>query len=337
MRQPSFFGFFSFMAVASILAGWVFFRGIQNSNRVGSTPLVKPLVVSTIAPLEALVCALAGDCVQSVSLIPGNLDPHSYQLRKGDGDLFLLADLVVYNGLGLEHGSSLFNSLHQSPTSFSIGTCLLEQDENFVIHANGVTDPHIWLDLSLMAKVVSPLAERLSKIFTEDDKKKLIFLRAKKIEERFLNADKMARALIDEVPIEKRYLISAHSAFRYFVRSYFGTSQERQNGLWEKRYASPEGLAPESQVSFSTLKEVFEFMLNHQINVLFQEVNVPSRALSRLVSMASQHGYKTRLATRPLYSDSFPDFSKMADPLDGYLEIVVDNARIFRDEIMEGT
>ncbi|WP_108624472.1 metal ABC transporter solute-binding protein, Zn/Mn family, partial [Candidatus Similichlamydia epinepheli] len=242
---------------------------------------------------------------------------------------------IVYNGLGLEHGSSLFHSLHESSKSFSVGACLLGENKEFVINVNEVPDPHVWLDLSLMAKVIHPLAERLSEIFPED-KRDLIFQRAGDVKQRFLSSDRMIRALLDEVPIEKRYLVSSHSAFCYFVRSYFGTEQESQDGSWRKRYTSPEGLAPESQVSFSTLKEVFEFMLEHNITVLFREVNVPSLALSRLISMASQQGYKARLADRFMHSDSFPDFSVMQDPLAGYLDVVVENARIFRDEIMEG-
>ncbi|RDB31853.1 metal ABC transporter solute-binding protein, Zn/Mn family [Candidatus Similichlamydia laticola] len=303
-----------------------------SSDKKGRYRSEKPLVLSTIAPLEALVHALAWDCVHSVCLIQGDLDPHTYQLRKGDGDLFSLARLVVYNGLGLEHGASLFQSLDGSPHAFSVGSLLSNLDESFVIRSGGLPDPHIWLDLRLLYQVVPELANRLAEICPE--KKGLIFQRSSQLVIRLREADDLVRQMVQEVPSSKRYLVSAHSAFSYFVRSYLASEAERQDGSWIERYISPEGLAPEAQVSFSHFKKVFEFVLQHDVRVVFPEVNVPSLALTKLVSMSMGSGHALRLSQQALYSDSFPRPVE-EDHLGKYIEVMVHNARAFRDAILE--
>ena len=63
-------------------------------------PNGKLKVLSTTAMLHDLVKQIGGDEIDSTVLICGDLDPHTYQLVKGDGEKLSFADLVFYNGLG---------------------------------------------------------------------------------------------------------------------------------------------------------------------------------------------------------------------------------------------
>ena len=58
-------------------------------------------VLATTAMIADLVKQVGGDEVDVIILIQGDVDPHSYEMRKGDAEKFDHADLIFYNGLGL--------------------------------------------------------------------------------------------------------------------------------------------------------------------------------------------------------------------------------------------
>src|SRR5262245_55258644 len=78
-------------------------------------------VLSTIAQIGDRGSAVGGDRIDSLVLVPGEMGPHSYELVKGDAEKFSRADVILYNGLGLEHGASLFAILKSSPKAVPIG------------------------------------------------------------------------------------------------------------------------------------------------------------------------------------------------------------------------
>ena len=81
-------------------------------------------ILATTAQVGALVEAVGGPNIALTVLIRGENDPHSYELVKGDGEKIKDADLVFYNGLGLEHGASLAKALQNAKRGISIGDLL---------------------------------------------------------------------------------------------------------------------------------------------------------------------------------------------------------------------
>src|SRR5277367_6206577 len=81
----------------------------------------KVRVLSTTAQIHDLVASIGGERVEAKVLIRGDLDPHSYEIVKGDGEKLSSANLIFYNGLGLEHGASLSAYLHTSPKAVAVG------------------------------------------------------------------------------------------------------------------------------------------------------------------------------------------------------------------------
>src|SRR6185437_14825555 len=59
-------------------------------------------VLCTTAMIAELVQELDKEHIDCLTLIQGESDPHSYQLVKGDDEKLSRADLIFYNGLGLE-------------------------------------------------------------------------------------------------------------------------------------------------------------------------------------------------------------------------------------------
>ncbi len=119
-------------------------------------------VLSTIAQIGDLAAAVGGDQVDCLVLIPKELDPHSYELVKGDGEKLQRADLILYNGLGLEHGAGLSALLKQSPKAVALGFEIQKLAPNKILEKDGVIDPHIWMDVSLWKLSLQSIVEKIS-------------------------------------------------------------------------------------------------------------------------------------------------------------------------------
>ncbi|MDF2825717.1 MAG: zinc transporter substrate-binding protein, partial [Mycobacterium sp.] len=61
-------------------------------------------VVVTTNILGDVVEKLVGDSAEVTVLMKPNADPHSFELSAQEADTMSRADLIVYNGLGLEEG-----------------------------------------------------------------------------------------------------------------------------------------------------------------------------------------------------------------------------------------
>src|SRR5579863_6610674 len=105
----------------------VLFAGCSSPNTALDEwmhPNGKVKVLSTTAMIDAIVKYVGGDRVDHLVLIVGQVDPHSYELIKGDDEKIAGAKVIFYNGLGLEHGASLRYALEHHPLAISLGACV---------------------------------------------------------------------------------------------------------------------------------------------------------------------------------------------------------------------
>src|SRR5262245_59697529 len=107
----------NFLSLISILLIFCFACRRENSQVSIQTWMQqtgKLKVLSTIAMIDDLVKQVGGEYIDRMTLIKGELNPHSYQLVKGDDEKLAFADIIFFNGLGLEHGPSLQHYLENS-------------------------------------------------------------------------------------------------------------------------------------------------------------------------------------------------------------------------------
>ncbi len=78
--------------------------------------------------IQDIVRQVGGEHVDVIALINGEMDPHSYQLVKGDGEKITRADLIFANGLGLEHGPSLRQQLENNPKAVPLGNWIIAKN-----------------------------------------------------------------------------------------------------------------------------------------------------------------------------------------------------------------
>lgn len=279
-------------------------------------------VISTISQIGDMVAFVGGDRIDHLVLIPSELDPHSYELVKGDGERLQFAHIVFYNGLGLEHGASLASFLKSNPYAISIGKEIQKKDEMAILTKEGMVDPHIWMDLRLWSEAIFPIVDRLSsldpegKVFYEE--------RGRLLKEKMISLDVSIKQRLATIPSEKRYLVTSHDAFRYFVRAYLKEENEID---WEKRFTAPEGLAPDGQISPMDMEMVIQFLTKHQIKVLFPESNLSRSVVGKIAKASSLMGHSVRLCSFPLYGDSMGPYS--------YFEAMEKNAELIAKELEE--
>ncbi len=275
-------------------------------------------VLTTISMIDDLVCEIGGEHVHSIPLIRGELDPHSYELVKGDDEKFAMAEIIFYNGLGLEHGLSLRQNLENNPKAVSVTSSIASDS---IVKVDGQSDPHVWMDISLWMQTVEPIVSTLCE--KDPVHAEAYRARADALLERMEQADADVYARLQAIDASKRYLVTSHDAFNYFVRRYLAEPDEKE---WKLRCVAPEGLAPESQMSVSDVLAVISHVEKFSISVLFPESNVNRDSLKKICIAATEKGFSIRLCPRALYGDAMGKAGS-------YLDMIGHNVEVIEEEL----
>ncbi len=273
----------------------------------------KVKILSTTAQISDLVSVIGGDRVNVRILIQGDLDPHSYEMVKGDGEKLVRADYIFFNGLGLEHGASLSAFLRGSPKAVAIGEKISSAYPERILKSGDAIDPHIWMDISLWQKGVDPIVEVLSEIDPEGAS--YYRERGAILSEKMEAVHLEVLAQLQKIPSEKRYLVTSHDAFHYFARTYLADPGEVD---WRDRFAAPEGLAPEGQLNPRDIQKIIDYLRAKQVSVLFPESNVNRDSIRKIASAGRELGLEIQISSDPLYGDAMGGLS--------YLEMMRLNA-----------
>jgi manganese/zinc/iron transport system substrate-binding protein len=120
---------------------------------------------------------------------------------------------------------------------------------------------------------------------------------------------------LQEIPSDKRYLVTSHDAFHYFTRSYLADPGQAD---WAERFAAPEGLAPEGQLNPRDIQAIIDFLRAKKISVLFPESNVSRDSIRKIAVAGRELGLEIRICSEPLYGDAMSGLS--------YLDMMRHNA-----------
>lgn len=277
--------------------------------------------------IDDLVKQVGGEYIDTDTLIKGELDPHSYQLVKGDDEKFAFADLIFYNGLGLEHGPSLQQRLLNDKKVIPLGNLIMQEDKALILHHDRQLDPHIWMDVALWAKTVPYIVEALS---TKDPSHADEYRKnGTKLIDSMRQANKEIKQELQTIPSSKRYLVTTHDAFSYFTRAYLAEEGEID---WQLRCAAPEGLAPESQISTTDIQLIIDHLKRYNIHVIFPESNVNKDSIRKVVQAGNEKGLTIRIADIQLYADAM---GKPGSDGDSYLKMMRHNAKAIASQLKE--
>jgi manganese/zinc/iron transport system substrate-binding protein len=282
-----------------------FFLGEKETNNDE-----KPVILSTTVMIGSVVQEIVQDKFTTKILMEGEVDPHSYQMKKGDVEKLEEADIVFANGLSLEHNPSLIYHLKEKKALF-LGDQLLKTDPKSIISFNNEIDPHIWMDLSLMQNISDMICQ---KVIEQDQENSEFYLQNTiQLKEKMASLDVSIKKIIDQVPEHKRYIVSSHDAFYYFVRRYFDLENN-------ERLFSMQGLSPESEVSLKRMRQVIEFIKEHRVEAIFYESNLPKDAIWKVIEICKKFDIDVSISIDPLYGDTLGGMT--------YLEMMEHNAKV---------
>jgi manganese/zinc/iron transport system substrate-binding protein len=248
-------------------------------------------------------------------LMGPEIDPHSYEIVKGDSEKLSRAEIVFANGLSLEHSLSMKRALKAHPHVIYITDTV---DPKEIIHVDESPDPHVWMDLSLWTRTT--LAVERALIAKDSQHAEAYHERGKQTRAQFKEYDETIKELIQAIPQEKRRLVTSHDAFNYFARRYL-----EEEGNWKDRVKSIQGLAPEEQISSLEIKRVVEYIKNYEIPVIFAEQNLSRDSLIKVVDSCKRSGCSVVLAKEELYGDTLGKYD--------YLGMIKHNAIVIKTSL----
>ncbi len=266
--------------------------------------------VCTTTPLIAdTVRQIGGDQVAVISLMGPDLDPHSYEIVKGDYDKLSQAHLIFANGLSLEHSRSMQKILGEHSNVIYVADLVPKKD---IIVVNGSPDPHIWMDMELWSMTTFPIEAALIK--ADPKNADLYRERAEVVRRKYMAMSKHIKEQIQSIRAERRRLVTSHDAFNYFAKQYL-----EEDGEWQSRVIAIQGLAPDEQISSVEIKRVVEYVKEYDVDIIFAEKNLSQDSILKVIDSCRRSGKYISLADQELYGDTMGNVS--------YIEMIEHNTK----------
>ena len=193
----------------------------QNSN---SSENSKLKVVTTNSIIADITKNIAGDKIELHSIVPVGQDPHEYEPLPDDVKKTSQADLIFYNGINLETGGNAwFTKLVQNAKK--------EENKDYYAVSNGVDviylegenekgkeDPHAWLNLENGMIYAKNIAKQLSEKHPKN--KEFYEANLKSYLEKLSQLDKEAKEKFNNIPTDKKMIVTSEGCFKYFSKAY---------------------------------------------------------------------------------------------------------------------
>jgi manganese/zinc/iron transport system substrate-binding protein len=177
------------------------------------------------------------------------------------------------------------------------------------------------MDIHLFSHAIEPLVEKMS--LYDPEHAEIFFENGQALKKKMADTDQKIYQQMQNIPSESRYLITSHDAFFYFARRYLAESSECKNQRWKERFAAPEGLAPDGQISPLDIQVIIDYALTHDVKALFPESNLNQDALRKIIEVLNQRGAHVVLSKEPLYGDTLGESGSGAET---YLQMMEYNA-----------
>lgn len=280
-------------------------------------------VLSTTAMIDDIVGHVGKDRIVHIPLFAGEIDPHSYELVKGDDEKLARAQVIFYNGLGLEHGASLRYQLQSHSHAIALGDAVKAAHPDAILSIDHEIDPHIWMDISLWSEIIPTIVQSLSEIDPEGAS--YFEANGDELLQQMLAEHEKVRGALQQVPAALRYLVTSHDAFNYYTRAYLAAPTETSQADWQQRFEAPEGLAPDGQLGATDIQDIVAHLAAFDIHVIFPESNVSRDSLKKILDAAQQKGLTVRIAEGMLYADAMGSKESGAGT---YLEMIAHDAQV---------
>jgi len=278
------------MSRVGVLLFWALACGYSLGLPVHGAEAHQLRILTSFLPVYCFTAQVAGELAEVENLLPANVEPHDFQFSRKDLQKLTHADLIIINGLGLEHW--LDNALHNaaprgSRTVVQISAGLESQfiyrprqDTLDSSHESGIgtlPNPHIWLDPRLASQVVTNILRAVQKADPANANGY-----AANTARYLAQLHQLDQSLEQTLaPLRGASIVTFHDAFPYFARRY---------GINVAGVIEP---VPDVEPSLKYLASLYRAIRANRVQAIFTEPTNPS-------SLARQMGSDLHLPVGPL-------------------------------------
>ena len=171
----------------------------------------KPTVLTTFTILEDMTKQVGGDLVEVRSLTSPGAEIHGYEPTPSDVAAASKADLILSNGLGLEHWvDKVLERSEAKRAEVSQGVTPID------IEGTKTPNPHAWMSPNNAVIYVDNIEKAL--VDLKPDHKDEIHQNADRYREQLKKVDDELEKGLRELPEQSRTLVSCEGAFSYLTR-----------------------------------------------------------------------------------------------------------------------
>ena len=246
-------------------------------------------VVTTTSMITDLVSIIGGEAIEINGLMGAGVDPHLYKASEGDVTKLFEADVIFYNGLHLEGKLvEVFEKMKQKKQVALANNLPKDKLIGSDYFASNY-DPHVWFDISFFKS----FAEQVTNTLISEDplNKDLYSYNSKEYIKKLDALQNNVSQLIEQLPEEKRILVTAHDAFNYFGAS-FGF-----------KVVGLQGLSTATEAGVQDVQKLSEFIITNNIKAIFVESSVPKKTIEALQEAVKSKGHNVEIGGS-LYSDA---------------------------------
>jgi zinc transport system substrate-binding protein len=216
----------------------------------------RPQIIAAFYPLQFVAQEVGGSAIEVESLTPSGVEPHDLELSAGQIRDLRDADLVVFLGGGFQ--PAVEDALEGLDTARQYdalaGRDLLQSEEG-----EGLADPHVWLDPSILGSIAKEMATRLSKL--DPGEADRFSDNAARLQDSLRRLDQEYSAGLAHC--RSREIVTSHEAFGYLATRY------------DLEQVSISGIDPEAEPTPGRLAEVASFVREHHVTTIFFEELAP--------------------------------------------------------------
>jgi len=218
-----------------------------------ATPL---RAVATFSVLGDMLRQIGGDTVRVITLVPPDVDVHTYQPRPADLRGVVESMLLVENGMGLEgwlqrltgaaefHGALVVATAGITPRTLREGSAIS-------------VDPHAWQDPRNGLIYARNIASSLAKI--DPARAAEHSLAGERYAAEIARVDVWIGQQFASIPRERRRIITTHDAFGYYAARY------------DVEFLAPEGLSTDAEPSARAIAALVAQIRREKIRAVFIE------------------------------------------------------------------
>ena len=291
--------------------------------------VVSPIyVVTTTNILKDWVENVGGDAVSVHSLVPGNVDPHSFRPTPRSVQFVEEADIVFL--VGSEYEDTWLEKLSANVVSNPGKLVYLAESVDLRSYSRGIegedgkdneinddyvhdshlpgsmmTDPHFWHDPIIVIDAVKRIVSDLSSI---DVTKQAYFeANGNAYMEKLNDLDEWVISQVDRVPSDSRVFVTNHKTLGYFA--------DRYN--FEIIGSIIESLSSDGNVTPRGLVDILDKVTDNGVKIIFGEFHMADK----IVRTISED---TGVVVALLYSENFDFFG---GDVTNYIEMIEANVR----------